>query len=255
MKAKEFINEEEVKPYKKEVLDLDTAMQVLNTHCSNAVRMLKKPIWRGMRDNYQQIIFADPSTGKRNSHNTTNQYTVLMSTSPHMVGWPKRDASFICSTGVNYASSYSYGNSGVYAIFPFDGVKIAMCPHKDMWETDITIPAFNKKFTGNPDNMSEFNYWLQRDFGISGTPNSIKNAHANKRVISFCKSHKVDPKNFIPILQKALSPENAKFELLTVDQYLAGAYKNKECWIGGPVVAIRIDLYKKFLSAYKKNES
>jgi hypothetical protein len=252
MKANEFLVEALVKKYDSEKLAINKAMTLLNSKCSAAAGLLPNPIWRGMHNHTQEIFFADPSTGVRQSENTSNYYTLLLDSSPHMEGWPKRSSSFICSSNRYYASDYAYGGGGgLFTIFPFNGVKIAVCPDKDMWKTTVIIPEFGMQFI---DHLPEMNEWLAR-LGIEATAKGLQQAHTKPKVIELCRQYNVDPKNFIPIIQTALSPKRTGFKLLTVEQFVASNFRSRECWIGGPVVAIRKDLYEQFLDAYNKRLS
>ena len=58
----------------------------------------------------------------------------------------------------------------------------------------------------------------------------------------------VPPKNFIPVIQKALSPQETGFQLMTMSEFINNRPQNKEVWIGGPVIALRKDMYDLFLS-------
>ena len=158
MKINEIITEFEVKPYEFKKLQLKTAVRLLNKHCSEALGLLQNPIWRGMRNHTEEILRLDPTTGERASHNTSNHYTQLIDNSPYFRGWPKRSHSLICSSNLGRASSYSYGQiKSVYAIFPYNGVKIAVCPGEDIWETNLSIPELNKDF----DRLRQLNNFLR----------------------------------------------------------------------------------------------
>jgi len=256
MRASDFLTELEVTPYQYRDLGINKAMDFLNGHCRQALATIKNPIWRGMKNHKEDIVFADPSTGKRMSQNTTNQYTALIDSSPYFKGWPKRSSSFVCSSNRSYASQFSKGydaSSTLYAIFPFDGVKIAVCPTRDMWQVPISIPAFNKKFNhgGWGDDLDMFNGWLTNEVGI--TADSEGNLKFDGYQLGlFAKDHNLQKHEIVPILQKALSPQRAGFKLVTIGEFASGQFNDNELWIGGPVICIREPLYKQFLNAYEK---
>ncbi|HET8688269.1 MAG TPA: hypothetical protein VFM18_16755 [Methanosarcina sp.] len=252
MKSSEFITEAEVKPYEYKNLEVKKAVKLLNQYCTESLALIHNPIWRGMRNHDKSIVFIDTPTGSRESQNTSNYYTVLIDNSPYFKGWPKRSKSLICSSGSSYASGYSWG-SGLYAIFPFDGAKIAVCPKRDMWETNLKIPELKKNFTGTVANMDQFNRWLE-DIGFGESYQNMVKFTQTPRFANFMKRHypKIPPQNFLPILQKALSPQMAGFKLYSIQEYAAAAPKNQELWIGDKVIALRRDMYNAFLDAYEK---
>ena len=268
MKSKEFITEKAVKPYKSSVLDVDTAVAMLNAHCKQSLALIHTPIWRGMRNHSEEIVTIDPTTGKRASNNSSNHYTVLIDNSPYFKGWPKRSKSLVCSTGYGYASGYNYGpESGLYAIFPYDGVKIAVCPWQDIWDTDVMLPRLGMSFGENGSNgtLGSFNRKMKFDFNLPDNFTSMKKAVATKSFADILSRHihfqanpreadnPLQPNEFIGYLQQQMSPEKTGFELMSAATFAANPPIDRECWIGGPVVAIRKDMYEKFLDAVMKN--
>lgn len=89
----------------------------------------------------------------RTSQNTSNIYTLLIDSNPYWVDYPKRDNSFICTNGKNYAQAH--GN--VYQLYPEGDPLIAICPEYDIWKS---FPKLFKviKITG----MGAFNNVLTR---------------------------------------------------------------------------------------------
>lgn len=271
MRAKEFLQEAEVKPYKHTPMYLDQAMATLNKYCHESFGMLDHPLWRGMRNHNEPIFLVDPSTGKRESNNTSNYYTNLIDSSPYMKGWPKRSASMICSSGFSYADGYKYGGeSGTYALFPFDGVPIAVCPSRDMWETKVRIPELGINYDEDTA-MNDFNRWLEHVMLLPtditamakklNKPNyadTVIRAQEDSWYSSLNNKTKAwisvpgNPPKLIDLLYKALSPAMTGFSLMTVPEFVAAKPKNKECWVGGPLVAIRKDVYEDIVSAVKR---
>ena len=269
MKSTEFITEREVISYQSSVLGVDDAVAMLNAHCRQSLAMIHTPLWRGMRNHRQPIISIDPSTGLRQSENTSNYYTVLMDNSPYFAGWPKRSRSLVCSTSRQYANAFAdeWGDDGVlYAIFPSDGVKIAVCPGKDMWDTTIKLPRLGVAFGKGKryGDMSVFNNVLQRRFRLPDAyaliQQAVKTPEFAERLASFIhqsapaeQKNSLQPGEFLDYLQQQMAPANTGFELMSIADFSSSPPKNRECWVSGPVVAIRQDMYKKFLSAVKKS--
>ena len=247
MKSIEFITEAQVKPYQSSNLQIDRAVALLNQHCKESLAMIRNPLWRGMDNHTTEIIMIDPTTGKRQSENTSNYYTQIMSHSPYFEGWPKRNRSLICSSGKSYAENY--GTS--YAIFPFDGVKIAVCPGEDMWATEVVIPELDRRFCDSRA-MNNFNIYLMALGFPEQWTDMVKYAQSDKLQKKIKKS--IPPDKVMPALFTALSPQQCGFKLMPISQFAENPPKNKECWVGGPVIAIRQDMYRKFLSAVVKQE-
>jgi hypothetical protein len=53
--------------------------------------------------------------------------------------FPRRSKSIICANAPEIANAYTsrFRGSGVYAIFPFNGVKIGVCGSVDIWDNDV----------------------------------------------------------------------------------------------------------------------
>jgi hypothetical protein len=239
MRLTEFIDESKVRPYDFEDMDAQRCWEVLNKYCTQSREMMTKPIWRGMNNHDgKPFLLVNPGSGLRRSANTTNQYTEIMSSSPYYEGWPKRNASFICSANVKYAQGYG----SPYAIFPVDGAKIAVCPYKDLWDTKVSILEFNKEFLTSGCNMDNFNRWLS-DLELFDA-GDFANAHNEERIIRLCNKNGVAPKNFLPILQQALSPKRTGIKLVDVPTFVENyAGLDREVWVGDPVVAINQSMW------------
>ena len=275
MKSTEFITEKEIKPYQSEVLDVDRAVAALNQHCSKSIVMAQYPLWRGMKNHTEEIIVIDPSTGERQSQNTSNHYTQLIDNSPYYAGWPKRSKSLVCSSGFTYASAFMPSSSvfddgpvtgGTYAIFPFDGVKIAVCPRKDLWDTPVALPRIGADYgtAFNPfDNLNDFNYLLRARFQLpadyTGMLARTQTSEFSSDLISFQSlrnvKNPISAEDFIPYIQKAMSPKATGMKLMSASQYASYKPANRECWVGGPVIAIRRDMFDKFLSAINQRKT
>lgn len=253
MKIKELL-EAEVKPYSVETVEVEKLKTLLTTYCSQAVKSFgETPLYRGMRGNLPDAIMIDPAAGERKSENTTNHYTLIMDNSPYMKGWPKRSKSLICSTDPIVSSGY--GN--VYAIYPVDNTKIAVCPYADMWNTNVIIPeiavgeyqdleGLNDKLDilGVPDTSyaDMVNYINSEDFVRK------YNEQANMRRYP---ARLENPSDLLSILQMKLSPKNANFSLYDVKDFPKSVLKDdRECWFSGKCVAIKKDtVYQELLTS------
>lgn len=245
MRSSDFITETAVKSYQSEILDIDRAVELLNKHCRESLATIEHPLWRGMRNHTKPIVMIDPSTGERRSTNTTNYYTQIMSHSPYFEGWPKRNKSLICSTSIDGAGGYGC----LYAIFPFDGAKIAVCPSWDIWQTRINVPG---TCVGSITGVNGL-------FGSLGFPTSwesmmqyISTPILQKRLTDY--NIDLSGEELFSRVLKSLSPEKAKFKLMSIAEFAANPPRNKECWVDSPVIAIKETLYLQFLDAVRQQK-
>lgn len=239
MKINEIVTEAEVTPYQSHYADLAEAVELFNNECSESVALLDFPIWRGMRNHKPNFVVIDPSTGIRKSENTTNHYTEIIDNSPYMNGWPKRSKSLICSSEPDNPSGYG----DLYAIFPFNGVKIAVCPGADMWQTPIDLSTEFADYNSWSD-MAAFNDYLRRTLLLPSDYQQMVNKityDEHWRTEVFPMHTAMSPDDFLPYLQKKLSPQVAGFQLLSIGKYANVQPRENECWIGGPVLAVRSD--------------
>lgn len=249
MKINEIINEVEIKPYEKEVIDVDTTangaakvLQMLRQFCPATDDLLKSPIWRGAKNHTEDVLKINPSTGIRQSQNTENYYTELMDHSPYFKGWPKRSRSLICSLDFDRACSYSSGNT--YAVFPGRGVKVAVCPGFDIWDTEANIPLF-----GGYIKFPDINYSLEElGFALDyrNMLTQVKSLDFKLRLKFFCESNNIEnipnPEEVLPQILAGMRPEVTGFHLMGLEEIAVSGIVNKEVWIGSPCILVSQDV-------------
>lgn len=113
--------------------------KLLHTSYSEAFNIFKQEyyIFRGHIKQVSDIFISEPKF-RTSSHtlNSLNIYNDLMSNIlPSWQNWPKRNHSFICTTGYKRAENYG----SVYMVFPKNGTDIAICPNPDIWDSIKTI--------------------------------------------------------------------------------------------------------------------
>ena len=107
----------------------DTARELLQKHCKQSVKALRNGtrIYRGVNKT-DSFIYIDPKTGIRRSiDKIPNYYTFILSNDKSWSAYPKRSRSLICST---YTAT-GYGTT--YNVLFYDGAKIGIVPHSDIW--------------------------------------------------------------------------------------------------------------------------
>jgi hypothetical protein len=174
-----------------------------------------------------------------------------MDNSPDFASYPKRSRSLICTT--DDVNAEGYADSGakrgrVYAIFPVDGTTIAFCPKSDIWETEVSIPELKLRFAGR-ESMSDFNWWIEDIAGINpAAANSwtsfTQAVKTSERVRLICEKAGIDPAEFVPMLQRALSPKNTGFTSDTINSTANPMPDHREVWFSGDCIAITYDIWK-----------
>lgn len=218
-------------------LNVQEAWELLNKHCKDALKEINRPIVRGMTNIDSGFGIIHGEAGGRRSRNTTNHYTVILD-AVLPKAFPKRSKSIICANwyGLNHADNYGT----LYAIIPFDGVKIGVCPYMDMWDTEITLG-------GETGSIPGWNYWLKK---VGVTENM----------------------SFEEMVKKLEEDDNPEYAWLTkirdnVRDELAEAYSEpfrlattadsdvyndegdaREVWIGGKCVAINMKIYSTMMT-------
>jgi hypothetical protein len=245
MRYQEFIIEAGVQAYQHKDLSQDQAVEILKTKCSDFLPLVQqkgeKTLYRGMTD-FGDYRIVYPSSGSRISQNTTNHYTVLLDNSPYMKEYPRRSKSLICSAGFDYAQGFAdpigkKSSGDTYAVIPFNGSKIGICPQNDIWRTPITVDP-NLHFYGYT-SMQAFNNWLDDYLNLSAE--DVAQEVLTPEAENYCKKFGLNPKYFYQYLYHALSPQRAHWELLSTSEFAATRqyYSDNECWIGDPCLLIR----------------
>lgn len=217
--------------YKEEIKSLDDVVDLLKRHCSDALKTIDKPIVRGMTD-YGEFVKVKGEDGARKSQNTSNHYTMIMD-AVLPSEFPRRSKSIICA---NYQGEFYAGSFGtVYAIFPYNGVKIGVCPGRDIWRLDIRlgetsdgIVAWNNKF--GKMNLDDQNY----DNFISGLSDAIEDAQGEGIAYELRDIQDLDK-----TIREAYSKPFKVADTAHADIYNDGI--TRELWIGGSCIAVRMD--------------
>jgi hypothetical protein len=224
------------------------AIDILNTHCKNALWMLheNKPIWRGAKTNKAApFLVVDTSQSERKSENTKNYYTVIFDNNPAMAGFPKRSQSLIGTTEKTRSYDFTGFGSYLYAMIPFDDAKIGAVNSFDIWDATVSFGDFEQ----------ELNY-MNKKFEQAGIPDTIEGlkAFAKKlkdpkfEVPSGMKYISQEERNdFMAYLYREYSPKNLGFTLHTTSN-MKGV--EGEVWVGGKVMMIEEPMWQRIRKAY-----
>lgn len=239
MRFKDYLAEEEAARYRTE-LEAEQAWELLNKHCKDALKDIETPIVRGMKGFDRGFGVIHGEAGGRMSRNTTNHYTVILD-AVLPKEYPKRSASIICANWDNRHHAMGYGGK-LFAVIPFDGVKIAVCPDSDIWDTQITIGKesdsiedwnMNLRGVGIHDKMSfdEMMAKLERQRADTlPTASWIDDIDHDKKIKDVFEAAYTKP-----------------FKLTTSAEAIYNDGAVHELWIGGKCVAISMKVYKNMM--------
>lgn len=257
MRFKRFLESEEnkiPKGYRHEI-PLEDALKLLKSHCGDALK-LARPLYRGMSDpsdDEEGVYMVHAQGSVRKSANTTNHYTVIMDHFLPHLGYPKRSEAIIFTNAHNTARAFG----SVFAIFPYDGVKIGVCAYGDLWDT----PYFR---IGNSSDKYLIHQWngvltrmglpsgsylelvdaIKEKMRESGTP------HADQLIQMFGT-----PGNVESALEEAYSPDTLQLNLATTKNIDDFADRERELWTGGKCIAIKLTLWNKIQDRLEKEKA
>lgn len=246
MRFKEFIREAK----HREDISIEKAVELLEEYCSEAYKHFDEPLWRASKRMTEDAYLVNGEEGNRTSANTQNYYTLIMDHFLPDLGYPKRSKSIILGNTENLEYVEAYGT--VYAIFPYDGVKIGVCEHQDLWHTQIKVgheenkmklPQLNSRF--EEANLDESSY---QDF-----KNSIISAINDKTSDNWIVQGMFgkDPSKVESILREAYSPDSLNLNLATSANIQKYDDKGRELWIGGKCIAIKRSTWLRMMDERK----
>ena len=240
--------------------DTDEIVALIRKHCTEAVQSWEdsngdRELWRGSKNKRPSGIFR-PDTGERKSANSGNYYTMLLDSNPLNKDFPKRSKSFITTTKLRVARAY--GKKGtVYAVFPFDGVKVGLVNQSDIWETPVIFgngKEFAMKTTlqeMNQDFWPEMHQALGFDAGWTPTMEDLLDQYEQKDPALFiqeCIDQKILPKD-----EYSESQAKSLFDSFLDQIPIAYSYKSMGCkledagafadedtevWFSGPCIMV-----------------
>lgn len=232
---------------KYESLSVEAAVNMLNTHCKDALWMLLEnhPIYRGDKSLVLNSDFAtvDPSKTKRVSANTSNHYTAILDHHPGMKNYPKRSRSFIASFSEFKTRMYLDKGQKPVILIPFDNVKIGCINSRDLW--DIQVNLFGK--------IRHIYDWNEK-FVISGIKPSwagfkafqyemdIDSENEENDAFEYMFGNKAKKSNFLDEILSAYNPQKLGFTCHTTKTM--PHKQDGEIWVGGPCMIVTYDMWE-----------
>lgn len=252
MRFKDFLREAGKRH--REDISLERAKQLLAENCKDADIMA--PMWRGSKKASEEVYLITGENSVRSSANTSNHYTVCIDEFLPALGYPKRSASIICTNyrGKGYARSYKDTKGALYAIIPFDGVKMGQTKYADIWEAEFELGE------GRMQNIQEWNDMFEEagipDYSYEDMVNGIKEtlddpeAEYNDEMYDvFRASRDVEQ-----ILKGSYGNPKALGVTLITSKDLNPDERGHEIWVGGKCLAIRHDVWKELANSSENEE-
>ena len=244
--------------------------KLYNKNCKvhkKLTKLWKSNIYKGIDDRHNNFMYSDSLIiKKRKSANTLNWSNLLLSNLPSWFEYPKRNKSHICSTTYNRANNYG----DLYAIIPFDNVKIGICPAYDLWV------SFNFGLSDDNFNINTFNHLIE-DFFDKNLPYKKSDDSYENLLINFKEIEQMDFDNikfdiknpytdiifneeflnnfknkkitFIKYFNEIMSPEKNNFKLIkyntkfNIDKYNKDIIDGTEVWMEGPCLFVLNTVY------------
>ena len=259
---------QEAKSYKIEALNIDKIKELLNQYCKKAD--LQYPIMRGMRGTADGYII-EGNKGSRTSITAGSFHNLFIDANIKKLSpeYPLRSNCVIGITGSDKTSiKYAESFGDVYALIPYDDTYIGVCDEYDILASSFKTKQFDIFYQINDIRKG----WINAKFGygayhnltqyknMTNIVNDIYNLMSNKDF-----KHEGSFNNFNDILEGASKQKIKSIMLKLFDTKNIGVsfIKNyqivdhiyKEAWVGGPCVAIKLDIYKQLIeSKFKINE-
>lgn len=249
-KFKQFLNEGRSKSIK-----FDESVEIARDNCKDAIRkwMSEHKIFRTF-DHNDKYLLLDPRGSTRTSSNTLNYYTLWINNHESWKSFPTREV--ICSGGSGQRA-FSHGASATYAVLPFDGSNIGICPQDDIWDSFGIIETFG---FADANDLNNWIYWdlpEVPEFNWGSFKKKTKKINIKEDLYRKSSSKSTVQKYFnnedfislYDFMEVALDPKRNGFDLQKISKYKLGPGDNKEVWIDQPCLMVdpglMVDIIKK----------
>lgn len=222
--------------YKRDI-SLEKAAELIEVNCKDALKHINTPLMRGTKLKEDAYIL-EGEAGTRESRNTSNHYTIILDEILPPLGYPKRSKSIILGNYENKDYVQEYGN--IFAILPYDNIKIGVCYLHDIFgtktfigsrEQNISLEKMNEIFEKM--NVPDYTYQDLVQY-IEEVLDDTEDEHYDEAVKIFSKGEVDD------IIRKAYSVKQLRMTLETT-KTVYDVLGPRELWIGGKCIAIKIE--------------
>lgn len=218
-------------------------------------------LYRGKK-NAPNPQMGNASESVRMSANTSNEYTLLIDSSPTWKNFPKRSKSFICTTSLQYAETYGQ----VQMVFPKDSAMIGCAGAKDFWiafASPRMLDIFSLKdlndyinrmldLTGQDSHQTDAKVLRERLRKITDEAISAEadpDNHYAKLTLTAMKRLKVN--NMEALLDKMLDPAENGQDAFHLSEWENFYSINSEYWFSDDAVFVPVSMKKKLLEILK----
>lgn len=236
MRFKDFLYEAK----HRQDISVEKAIELLKANCKDALKFKDQPIIRGTKSREDAYLVQGELGSRSSAHSDSNQYTVILD-EVMPAEWPRRSASIIAGNSKNDKWVEQYGT--VYALFPYDGVKIGVCPVQDIFGVQMTI-GNSKRERGLNDWNEFFTHYGIPDYSFEDLIDGIFSAMQDDEDEKLADTFNDIFDNPEEDIKKAYSPSNLGLKLATTADFAKYNDRPREVWIGGKCIAIRYDVWE-----------
>jgi len=233
--------------------DAETIYETIETHCSDALAAARsgKVLFRGVSSSEPFVIGSGGDRSVHHEFRGARMYR-LWDSLPSWIHAPSRLSCYICSTHKVTASTFSDEGGNVYALFPFNGNKMGVCPTAD----------FNRSFTKRIKELTGRSFTVQSLASLFGTVGKALNTSFSEGDLKDIKKFLTDitPKklevipsgaifltlmtdlhrgNVFDALNVALDPKLNGFKFIDSAQSLPTG--DHEVWVTGKCIMVKLD--------------
>jgi hypothetical protein len=260
MRFKQFISESRSKD-----LSLEEAAEWIKKNSKIMVEELKLEeqanlLYRGKSGGLKPQI-GDSRESVRMSSNTSNEYTLLIDSSPAWKRFPKRSKSFICTSSEGYAQPFG----PVQMVFPKDSTLMACASARDFWMAfpllkmlDISSMKILNSYmvrmielNGENSHQTDSSILRQRLSAITGDliKAEAPDSFYTKLTLSAMKKLKVNTVE--QLVDKLLDPDENGLHTFNMDQWEDFHADNNEYWFADEAVFVPVGMKSRLLEILK----
>lgn len=236
MRFKEFLYEAK----HRQDISIEKAIELLKANCQDSLKFIDRPLVRGTQAREEAYLIQGELGGRASAHSDSNHYTVILD-EVLPAEYPRRSKSIICGNfdNIDWVEQYGY----VYALFPYDGVKIGVVPAKDIFLTQFSIGRSKER------GMNEWNEIYNEanipDYSFEDIVRGIEDTLEDEDDDYYDMFSDIFAGGDVESeLRRAYSPRSTGMKVITPDQIGSLNGKAHEVWIGGKMIAIDIDVLR-----------
>lgn len=269
MRFSEFLSEAVYRRWLLSELGNGQAFQQLNKNCLQYLKNVQHGniLYRGDKDNRDDISFIDTTNSIRTSRDYHNGYQLMMDVSEKLKDVPSRSKSLICTTNIKDAKKY---HKNISVIVPFDGTKIAVSGEADFANTTINHALFKRAYPEDIGQHLEAVFYKANSSAPFGKEvrakdvDTINSALSQVDLRSFCRAwskvFEISSSRATQILTEIYTKDSSNFftnlstEIMTKSTLdikcvdVGATFESGECWFSGKCIAIKYSVFRSMLN-------